>query len=45
MSPSTIAKLIAALGLAVLIQAPALSESSDPAASRISSFYGACSTR
>jgi phospholipid transport system substrate-binding protein len=41
MSPSTIAKLIAALGLAVLIQAPALSESSDPAAARISSFYGA----
>jgi phospholipid transport system substrate-binding protein len=41
MSPSTAAKFIAALGLAVLIQAPAFSESSDPAAARISSFYGA----
>jgi phospholipid transport system substrate-binding protein len=41
MSRSTIAKIIVAFGLAVLTLAPAYSETSDPAASRISSFYGA----
>ncbi len=40
MSSSTITKFIVALGLAVLIQAPALGGSSDPAASSIASFYG-----
>jgi phospholipid transport system substrate-binding protein len=39
MSPSTIRKFIVALALAVLFQAPAFAESSDPAASRITSFY------
>jgi len=41
MPRSTIAKIIVAFGLAVLTLAPAYSESPDPAASRISSFYGA----
>jgi phospholipid transport system substrate-binding protein len=41
MSRSTLAKIIVGFGLAVLTLAPAYSESSDPAASRISSFYGA----
>ena len=36
----TIVKLTVALGLAALIQASALAESSDPAASRITVFYG-----
>jgi phospholipid transport system substrate-binding protein len=40
MSPSTIRKFIVALALAALFQAPAFAESSDPAASRITSFYG-----
>jgi phospholipid transport system substrate-binding protein len=39
MSPIT--KFIIALGLALLMQAPAFGKSSDPAASRISSFYSA----
>jgi phospholipid transport system substrate-binding protein len=39
MSPSTVKKLIVALGLAVLIQMPAFAASSDPAASSITSFY------
>ena len=38
---STIAKIIVLFGLAVLTLAPAYSESSDPAASRISSLYSA----
>ncbi len=37
----TIVKLTVALGLAALIQASALAESSDPAVSRITVFYGA----
>jgi phospholipid transport system substrate-binding protein len=41
MSPSTMTKFVIALGLVVLTLAPAYSDSSDPAASRISSFYGA----
>jgi len=41
MSLSTIVKFTIALGLAALIQASAFAESSDPAASRITSFYGA----
>ncbi len=41
MSLSTIVRFIVALGLAVLIQVPAFGESSDPAASSITSFYGA----
>lgn len=36
----TIVKLTVALGLAALIQASALAESSDPAVSRITVFYG-----
>ncbi len=40
MSPSTIRKFIVVLAVAVLFQAPAFAESSDPAASRITSFYG-----
>jgi phospholipid transport system substrate-binding protein len=36
----TIVKFTVALGLAALIQAPALAESSDPAVSRITVFYG-----
>ena len=40
MSPSTLRKFIVALALAALFQAPAFAESSDPAASRITSFYG-----
>ncbi len=41
MSLSTIVRFIVALGFAVLIQVPAFGESSDPAASSITSFYGA----
>lgn len=41
MSPSTMAKFIVAFGLWALTVAPVHSETSDPAASRISSFYGA----
>ena len=37
---STIRKIIIALGLAALIQAPALGAGSDPAASSITSLYG-----
>ena len=37
---STIRKIVIALGLAALIQAPALGASSDPAASSITSLYG-----
>jgi len=40
MSPSTIRKFIVALAFAGLFQAPAFADSSDPAASRITSFYG-----
>jgi phospholipid transport system substrate-binding protein len=40
MSLSTIARFIVALSLAALIQTSAFAESSDPAASRITSFYG-----
>jgi phospholipid transport system substrate-binding protein len=40
MSPSTIRKLIVVLAFAVLFQATAFADSSDPAASRITSFYG-----
>jgi len=40
MSPSTIRKFIVVLAVAVLFQAPAFADSSDPAASRITSFYG-----
>jgi phospholipid transport system substrate-binding protein len=40
MSPSTIRKFVVVLAVAVLFQAPAFAESSDPAASRITSFYG-----
>ena len=40
MSASTIKKFIAAFFLAVLVQAPAFGEGSDPAASRITVFYG-----
>jgi phospholipid transport system substrate-binding protein len=40
MSLSTIVKFTVALGLAALIQASAFAESSDPAASRITVFYG-----
>lgn len=40
MSPSTLRKFIVALALAALFQTPAFAESSDPAASRITSFYG-----
>lgn len=40
MLPSTIRKFIVAVALAALFQAPAFAESSDPAASRITSFYG-----
>jgi phospholipid transport system substrate-binding protein len=41
MPRSTIAKIIVAFGFAVLTLAPAYSESTDPAASQISSFYRA----
>ena len=40
MSPSTIRKFVVALAVAALFHAPAFAESSDPAASRITSFYG-----
>jgi phospholipid transport system substrate-binding protein len=40
MSSMTTTKFIIAVGLAVLIQAPAFGESSDPAASSITSLYG-----
>jgi phospholipid transport system substrate-binding protein len=40
MSPSTIRKFIVVLAVAVLFQAPAFADNSDPAASRITSFYG-----
>jgi phospholipid transport system substrate-binding protein len=40
MSLSTIVKFTVAIGLAALIQASAFAESSDPAASRITVFYG-----
>jgi phospholipid transport system substrate-binding protein len=40
MSPSTIRKFVVVLAVAVLFQAPAFADSSDPAASRITSFYG-----
>lgn len=40
MSPSTLRKFIVALALAALFQTPAFGESSDPAVSRITSFYG-----
>ncbi len=40
MSPSTLRKFIVALALAALFHTPAFAESSDPAASRITSFYG-----
>jgi phospholipid transport system substrate-binding protein len=40
MSPSTIRKFVVVLAVAVLFQAPALADNSDPAASRITSFYG-----
>jgi len=40
MSPSTIRKFIVALAFAGLFQAPAFADNSDPAASRITSFYG-----
>ncbi|MGA9603758.1 MAG: ABC transporter substrate-binding protein [Methyloceanibacter sp.] len=40
MSPSTLRKFIVALALAALFQTPAFAESSDPAVSRITSFYG-----
>jgi phospholipid transport system substrate-binding protein len=39
MSP-TIRKFVVVLAVAVLFQAPAFADSSDPAASRITSFYG-----
>ena len=39
MSP-TIMKFVVVLAVAVLFQAPAFADSSDPAASRITSFYG-----
>jgi phospholipid transport system substrate-binding protein len=39
MSP-TISKFVVVLAVAVLFQAPAFADSSDPAASRITSFYG-----
>jgi phospholipid transport system substrate-binding protein len=40
MSPSTIRKFVVVLAVAVLFQAPAFADNSDPAASRITSFYG-----
>ena len=40
MSSTTITRFIIAVGLAVLIQAPAFSASTDPAASSITSLYG-----
>jgi phospholipid transport system substrate-binding protein len=40
MSSTTITRFIIAVGLAVLIQAPAFSASPDPAASSITSLYG-----
>ena len=40
MSPSTIRKFIVVLAFAVLFQPTAFADSSDPAASRITSFYG-----
>jgi phospholipid transport system substrate-binding protein len=40
MSPSTIRNFVVVLAVAVLFQAPAFADSSDPAASRITSFYG-----
>jgi phospholipid transport system substrate-binding protein len=40
MSPSTIRKFIVVLAVAVSFQAPAFADNSDPAASRITSFYG-----